>query len=246
MDARKDIEVTYTKANGFIGLYSYEGSSGEITEDVTLKATFFNIGSTGFSIEGYIGDNNGITMEGTNFGQIKFSTSKISEDGQFIIDNGSLHFSNLTIRPESGTFNILRGSFKNDGTRFSFPTQLVGELEMKRFFDTSAVRSNQPLEYNKKVFSRGDNALAGVFVADKTNEVAIRSFPLRVSSEGNIGMFSYGLWADELPQECGASRAALPRLIIELNFLFLEEKFFILLRHLRKYQIYQVNSLEIQ
>ena len=205
MDARKDIEVTYTKANGFIGLYSYEGSSGEITEDVTLKATFFNIGSTGFSIEGYIGDNNGITMEGTNFGQIKFSTSKISEDGQFIIDNGSLHFSNLTIRPEKGTFNILRGSFKNDGTRFSFPTQLVGELEMKRFFDTSPVRSNQLLEYNKKVFSRGDNALAGVFVADKTNEVAIRSFPLRVSSEGNIGMFSYGLWADELPQECGFS-----------------------------------------
>ena len=205
MDARKDIEVTYTKGNGFHGFYSYERASGQITEDVTLKATFFNIGSPGFSIEGYIGDNNGITMGGTNFGQIKFSTSKISEDGQFIIDNGSLHFSNLTIRPESGTFNILRGSFKNDGTRFSFPTQLVGELEMKRFFDTSAVRSNQLLEYNKKVFSRGDNALAGVFVADKTNEVAIRSFPLRVSSEGNIGMFSYGLWADELPQECGFS-----------------------------------------
>ena len=199
MDARKDTEVTYTKGNGFHGFYSYEGASGQITEDVTLKATFFNIGSTGFSIEGYIGDNNGITMGGTNFGQIKFSTSKISEDGQFIIDNGSLHFSNLTIRPASGTFNILRGSFKNDGTRFSFPTQLVGELEMKRFFDTSAVGSNKPLEYNEKVFSRGDNALAGVFVADKTNEVAIRSlsFPLRVSSEGNIGMFSYGLWASE-------------------------------------------------
>ena len=202
MDARKDIEVTYTKGNGFHGFYSYEGASGQITEDVTLKANF---SSGKIYIDGHIGDNNGITMEGTNFGQIKFSTSKISEDGQFIIDNGSLHFSNLTIRPESGTFNILRGSFKNDGTRFSFPTQLVGELEMKRFFDTSAVRSNKPLEYNKNVFSRGDNALAGVFVADKTNEVAIRSFPLRVSSEGNIGMFSYGLWADELPQECGFS-----------------------------------------
>ena len=59
----------------------------------------------------------------------------------------------------------------------SFPTQVVGELEIKRFFDTSP-RPTDPEEYNNNLFSRGDNALAGVFVADKTSEITRRLVPI--------------------------------------------------------------------
>ena len=132
-------------------------------------------------------------MEGTNFGKIKFSTYTTSKDGQFIVDN-NLHFSNLTtIRSGDRTFNELKGSFKNDGSSTSFPTQVVGELKMKRFFDASPMRNNKPLEYNENLSKRGDNALAGVFVADIQ--------PLTINEEGTLDIFTYGVWASETPAD---------------------------------------------
>ena len=206
-DSRKNIEVTYTKQDGFHGLYSFEGASNSnndtpLEEDVTLKVTFKNIGHKSYRIQGYIGDSNGITIEGVNFGQIKFYANGVSEDGQFIDKN--VRFTGGSISNETG-FNELRGSFKNDGTWNSFPTQVVEELKMKRFFDTSPIRNNKPLEYNDNLFKRGDNALAGVFVADKTNEQEKRFVPLERKLEGNLGMFSYGLWASDRPEDNRAS-----------------------------------------
>ena len=202
IDLKKKIEVTYTKGSGFHGFYSYKGRSGQITEDVILKATFNNKEKIALPyIEGYIGDNNGITMNGTNFGQIKFSATKIGgigdntlEDGQFI--DKEVRFSNGNISSDIG-FRELRGSFKNDGSTTSFPTQVVGELEMKRFFDQSPLASNNYSEYDKNLSKRGDNALAGVFVADKTNEQEKYFVPLEKHLEGSIGMFSYGIWASQ-------------------------------------------------
>ena len=72
---------------------------------------------------------------------------------------------------------------------------------MKRFFDTSPNRNQNVYEYNDNLFKRGDNALAGVFVADKTNEEEKRFIPLEVHLEGNLGMFSYGLWASDRPED---------------------------------------------
>ena len=192
--SRKNTEVTYSKTNGFEGFYSYKGSSGQITEDVTLKVAFKNIWHKSYRIEGYIGDSNGITMGGTNFGQIKFSAYGLPEDGQFIDKN--IGFSSTGISTETG-FNELRGSFKNDGTSTSFPTQVVGELKMKRFFDTSPIRNKKWLEYSDNLFKKGDNALAGVFVADKTNEEVTLYDPASIHDEGKLSMLYYGIWASE-------------------------------------------------
>ena len=209
IDLKKKIEVTYTKGSGFHGFYSYKGRSGQITEDVILKATFNNKEKIALPyIEGYIGDNNGITMNGTNFGQIKFSATKIGgigdntlEDGQFI--DKEVRFSNGNISSDIG-FRELRGSFKNDGSTTSFPTQVVGELEMKRFFDQSPLASNNYSEYDKNLSKRGDNALAGVFVADNTNEEETYLAPIGFDTTGSIGMFEYGIWASTRPEDSRA------------------------------------------
>ena len=144
-------------------------------------------------------------MGGINFGQIKFSANDVSENGQFIDNSSQISFSNKSITVEK-SFNELKGSFKNDGSSTSFPTQVVGELKMKRFYDGSPLMSN-PNEYTNNLYSRGDNALAGVFVADKTNEEEKRIAPLENHLEGSIGMFDYGLWASELP---GNNRFSFP------------------------------------
>ena len=198
IDNRKAVEVTYEKEDGFHGFYSYKGSSGQIIEDVTLKARFNNPSIKALLIEGYIGDSGGIVMNGTNFGQIRFSANK-ADNGQFL-DSNQVQFSNLGIRAEIG-FNEVRGSFKNDGSSTSFPSQVVGELKMKRFFDTTS----NVYEYNDNLLKRGDNALAGVFVADKANEQEKRIVPLESHLEGKIGMFSYGVWASDRPEDNRAS-----------------------------------------
>ena len=208
---RNLMEVTYRKENGFYGIFSYKQPSGPrqttgIVGDVALKARFGSDKNGKLKIadiEGYIGDNNydDIKLGPANYGRIEFY-AHISEDGQFT--SNSVGFSNEEIVTGTG-FNELRGSFKNDGSSTSFPTQVVGELEMKRFFDGRPIRNNDYYEYNKNLFSRGDNALAGVFLADKTSEQEIRLIPIERKEEGNIGMFSYGLWASERLEDNRAS-----------------------------------------
>ena len=192
IDHHKKIEVTYTKEDGFSGFLSHKGETSDLTEDLTLKATFFDSSITKTAIiDGYIGDDNGITVGGTNFGQIRFSANDVSENGQFI-DSNQISFSNKNITVEKG-FNELRGSFKNDGSTTSFPTQVIGELKMKRFYDQSPLINN-PKEYTNNLYSRGDNALAGVFIADKDSEVKQIIAPIKIDAiEGTIGMFDYGL-----------------------------------------------------
>ena len=192
IDRHKQIEVTYTKEDGFVGASTYKGGSNDIEADVTLKATFNNPSIKALLIEGYIGDSGGIVMNGTNFGKIIFSATK-ADNGQFL--DKQVRFSDPVIRAEIG-FGEVRGSFKSyDSNDPDFPTQVVGELEMKRFFDTSPKNA---YEYNDNLFKRGDNALAGVFVADKTDYEQVKYFvPLEKHLEGNLGMFSYGVWASQ-------------------------------------------------
>ena len=205
------IEVTYRRKDGFYGLFSYRANSirtsAELLGDVALKATFRNdrSGKLIFPyIKGYIGDNgyDDIIIGSVNFGRINFSATDISEDGQFT--SNTVHFSNKEISMDMG-FNELRGSFKNDGSITSFPTQVVGELEIKRFFDASPIKNNDSDGHRRNLFERGDNALAGVFVADKTAKQEIRFFPIERKEEGNIGMFSYGLWASDRLEDNRAS-----------------------------------------
>ena len=80
----KNIEVTYTKEDGFVGASSYKGGMNDIEADVTLKAVFYNKQVRPPYVQGYIGGNDGITMNGTNFGQIRFYAEDENEDGQFI------------------------------------------------------------------------------------------------------------------------------------------------------------------
>ena len=187
------IEVTYHKEDAFSALFSYKGSNIQILEDVTLKATFPDPQLKYIGIEGYIGGDDGITMGSTNFGQIRFSVIDVSDenglfDGQFT-DITQVRFSNIHINP--GENNVVKGSFKNDGTTSTFPTQVVGELTMKGFYDASTRLDPTRLDvdgtrlegtngfekYEKNRDSRGDNALAGVFLVDKTSEKTERLVP---------------------------------------------------------------------
>ena len=166
----KKVEVTYSKTNGFEGFYTYKGTAyGSSTatqkDDVTLKATFYNKEVSQPLIEGSIGGSDGLAIGSTNFGNITF-TAQGNENGQFTVTN--ISFSNSNIRTEAG-FNEVKGSFKNDGSSSNFPSQVVGELKMKRFFDQSSDKSSD--EYRNNLYLRGENAIAGVFLADRGNEV---------------------------------------------------------------------------
>ena len=167
----KKVEVTYSKTNGFEGFYTYKGTAyGSSTatqkDDVTLKATFYNEEvDPPFTIEGSIGGSDGLTIGSTNFGNITF-TAQGNGSGQFTGTN--ISFSNSNIRTEAG-FNEVKGSFKNDGSSSNFPSQVVGELKMRRFFDQSPDKSSD--EYRSNLYLRGENAIAGVFLADRGNEV---------------------------------------------------------------------------
>ena len=213
----KKVEVTYSKTNGFEGFYTYKGTAyGSSTatqkDDVTLKATFYNEEvDPPFTIEGSIGGSDGLTIGSTNFGNITF-TAQGNRSGQFTGTN--ISFSNSNIRTEAG-FNEVKGSFKNDGSSSNFPSQVVGELKMKRFFDQSPDKSSD--EYRNNLYLRGENAIAGVFLADRGNEVVKENLPpgqtttsqsiadpAKITLEGSFpagrtggGAFPYGLWANE-------------------------------------------------
>ena len=164
----KKVEVTYSKTNGFLSFHIYKGTaySTAASDDVTLKATFYNEEvDPPVTIEGSIGGSNGFTIGSTNFGNITF-TAQGNGNGQFTSTN--ISFSNNNIRTEAG-FNELKGSFRNDGSSSNFPSQVVGELKMKRFFDQSPDKDSS--EYRSNLYLRGENAIAGIFYADRDNEV---------------------------------------------------------------------------
>ena len=190
----KKVEVTYSKTNGFEGFYTYKGTAyGSSTatqkDDVTLKATFYNEEvDPPFTIEGSIGGSDGLTIGSTNFGNITF-TAQGNGSGQFTGTN--ISFSNSNIRTEAG-FNEVKGSFKNDGSSSNFPSQVVGELKMRRFFDQSPDKSSD--EYRSNLYLRGENAIAGVFLADRGNEVVTGQDIFYVHPGGDLFGFDY--WGD--------------------------------------------------
>lgn len=145
---RKSLDVTYSDNNGFKGIYSYKGQTGQITSDVVIEATFSSFISIDPYLTGYIGKNTDIVMEGDNFGEIRFSDFDIHNNGKFRDDE--IYFSDGF--NGSGT---LTGAFSRDGSSSNHPHYIAGEVKMKRF-------SKSFLDD-----SRSDNSLVGVFVAEK-------------------------------------------------------------------------------
>ena len=152
------LSLTYQGTNTFKGAYSYMGSSGEITDDVTLTVIFYHPSrNLNPFVDGYIGGDDGITLGDHNLGKIVLMGGRVDgDDGTFaseIIFNGSYMLG-------SGT---MRGSFSNDGSADGsaepeYPSKIAGEVEIKGFIS----RGN-----GNDLAARGDNGLAGVFIVEK-------------------------------------------------------------------------------
>ena len=152
------LSLTYQGTNTFKGAYSYMGSSGEITDDVTLRVIFYHPSrNLNPFVDGYIGGDDGITLGDHNLGKIVLMGGRVDgDDGTFaseIIFNGSYMLG-------SGT---MRGSFSNDGSADGsaepeYPSKIAGEVEIKGFIS----RGN-----GNDLAARGDNGLAGVFIVEK-------------------------------------------------------------------------------
>ena len=181
--------LTYQGTNTFKGAYSYMGSHGEITDDVTLKVIFYHPSrNLNPFVHGYIGGDDGITLGDHNLGQIVLMGGRVDgDDGTFaseIIFNGSAMLG-------SGT---MRGSFSNDGSADGsaepeHPSKIAGEVEIKHFIQMSETQvitkqieeeiivdgaietrtRTEEFETMKAndLAARGDNGLAGVFIVEK-------------------------------------------------------------------------------
>ena len=178
------ISAVYSKTNGFSGIYTYEGRTGNITGDVSLDFKYYSRSNNkSVSISGAIKgkegpQGNSIIMNGDNFGMIAITVSIDPKTGTFNTDDhpyGSNPFfaeqrqydhafklrgafkANENIN--SGTVRSVKGSFSNDGVKGNdkdhLPNHIAGEVRMEGFYQGSDSTGSQ---YNK---------LVGVFVGDK-------------------------------------------------------------------------------
>ena len=168
------LTATYSKSNGFSGIYSYEGRSGNLTGDVSLA---FSYGARSDDKSVYISGNigNNIIMNGDNFGTIAITVSIDPETGTFNTDDhpygGNPYFAErragkhipyafkVNENVNSGTTRSVVGSFSNDGSagnaRANLPNHIAGEIRMEGFYQGSDATNSQ------------HNKLVGVFVGDK-------------------------------------------------------------------------------
>ena len=161
------LSLTYQGTNAFKGAYSYMGSHGSITDDVTLRVIFYHPSrNLNPFVDGYIGGDDGITLGDHNLGKIFLLGGRVDgDDGTFaseIIFNGSAMLG-------SGT---MRGSFSNDGSADGsaepeYPSKIAGEVEIKGFIRTGEVGKDGRFTSGNDLATRGDNGLAGVFIVEK-------------------------------------------------------------------------------
>ena len=167
------LTATYSRSNGFSGIYSYKGRSGNLTGNVTL---YFSYGARSDDKSVYItgGIGNNIIMNGDNFGIIAITVSIDPETGTFNTDHhpyaGGPYFAErrsgnhttnafkVNENVNSGTGSVV-GSFSNDGSagnaRANLPDHIAGEIRMEGFYQGSDATNSQ------------HNKLVGVFVGDK-------------------------------------------------------------------------------
>ena len=151
-----DIWLNYYNADGFKGVYSYEGKTGTITADVSIDISMDgHTGSNALRMVGYIGKERNIIMAGRNLGYITVkdttdrsyfgSRDRYSSLGNYTND---VYLSNDKLQDSGG----LRYIFSNNSTG-DFPSHLGGELWIRGFSQTNSG------------FDSDDNSLTGVFVA---------------------------------------------------------------------------------
>ena len=141
------VTVTYKDNDGFRGIYSYKGKTGEIISDVFIEATFS--GYIDPYLTGYIGQDRDIIMGDDNFGYIRLGLNDIDANGNF---SNNIYLSG----GDSGGDGTVEGSFSNDGTSSTHPQFIAGEIKLKRFYKDF-----------ENYDSRSSNSLVGVFVAEK-------------------------------------------------------------------------------
>lgn len=147
----KGIDVVYLNDNGFKGIYSLNGKTGEIISDVRIEMEFTPYGS-GF-LDGWIGQRKNIVMNGYNFGELTFSDI-LTETGGF--EDRYIFFSGDGVYSPDGK---ITGRLSTDGTSAEAPGRVFGAVEIYGF--SNNWRDNEP--------TRRDNSLVGVFVGE-TNQ----------------------------------------------------------------------------
>ena len=161
------LSLTYQGTNAFKGAYSYMGSHGSITDDVTLRVIFYHPSrNLNPFVDGYIGGDDGITLGDHNLGKIFLLGGRVDgDDGTFASE---IIFTGVAMLG-SGT---MRGSFSNDGSADGsaepeYPSKIAGEVEIKGFIRTGEVGEDGRFTSGNDLATRGDNGLAGVFIVEK-------------------------------------------------------------------------------
>ena len=168
---KEKISVNYSNSEGFRGLFSWNGESGEITADVSIDVDFgttLENGEIGASITGYIGkDKNLVLGKGKsfehNFGYMEFDghfdpsgRKKLHERftlGELKFSNGKLR--NIYYEPEHMGRKLVIYNFSQDSDNTDSPTYILGFIHA--------------LISNNDTFN-DDNALVGAFVAKAGEE----------------------------------------------------------------------------
>ena len=195
--------LSYSREDGFKGVYIYEGETGELTGDVELQATFSTGNPTingNISTDLEIGENDllGIVL---GFGGIDYTTGvggldpDLALSGVSFLKFGKTDFTSsqtdLATMHDPGQAKLTmvlspdgrpgRGSAGGALSQpESYPSLIAGGVEINGF--------------KIKATDRDTNTLVGAFIGDN-QEIPPRK--IRKSIQGSIGMFSYGIWASE-------------------------------------------------
>ena len=168
--------ANYSRTNGFSGIYSYKGRSGNLTGDVNIRFIYgARSDDKSVAISGSIGKD--LIMNGDNFGIIAIAGSIDPKTGTFTLGDNPYNspmpcfaMYSHAAKPDhryhyrlhenvnSGTTSVV-GSFSNDGAKGNakahLPNHIAGEIRMEGFYQGSDATNSQ------------HNKLVGVFVGDK-------------------------------------------------------------------------------
>ena len=201
------ITATYHKQYGFVGDYVYKGVSGKFSSDVKL---IFTLDETNAKIRGYLGDDIGFYKGSGSrdslsnyyrFYGLLVDATVDTKTGSFTVTDPEFGFyvhDNLDSRPsrvnrtDSGTGTI-EATFSNGGSNDDLPSTITGKVEVTGFLRKNpSTKSNQTYVAPSTEWPSGENnSLTGTFRSDFVSDIKVRKL------EGNIDMFSYGIWVND-------------------------------------------------
>ena len=216
------ITATYHKQYGFVGDYVYKGVSGKFSSDVKL---IFTLDETNAKIRGYLGDDiqfykgSGSRTSISNYyrfyGLLVDATVDTKTGSFTVIDPefGFYIYDNLDSRPsrvnrtDSGTGTI-KATFSNGGSNDDLPSIIKGEVTVTGFLRKNPLpnppygtesgssygsdnNNDGQLDNYTEWPSGENNSLTGTFRSDLVSDIKVRKL------EGNIDMFSYGIWVND-------------------------------------------------